>query len=256
MTFVIARVIAVTVLFLALGKHPYWFYTILRFVVCGVAAYGAFFAIKLERKSWAWSLGIVAILFNPFIPIHLDRDTWAIIDVIVALVIIVSLFLLRKPTVSRKDISDNTILLVLFLLYGLILGAFIMFSNYVGIPLGDIENDDNMNIIGYCLGFISLLFAWRVLYLIFFRKTDGDWTSAGKARWRYCVVGALATTLFCTPIEYLNISEFLRKLLEIAISIGIAVYFYIKYLNNYKYKTKTYGVSTDENNEGDLRNKP
>ena len=64
MTFVIARVIAVTVLFLALGKHPYWFYTILRFVVCGVAAYGAFFAIKLERKSWAWSLGIVAILFK------------------------------------------------------------------------------------------------------------------------------------------------------------------------------------------------
>lgn len=97
MAFVIVRVIAVTLLFLALGQHPYGFYKILRFVVCGVAAYGAYFAIELERKNWAWSLGIVAILFNPFIPVHLDRYTWAIIDVIVAFVLIVSLFLLKKP---------------------------------------------------------------------------------------------------------------------------------------------------------------
>lgn len=98
MFFVLARLIAVFLLFLALGKQPYGFYTILRFVVCGVAAYGAFLAVDSKMEKWGWAFGIIAILFNPFIPVHLDRQTWAIIDVIVAFVIIASLFFLRKQS--------------------------------------------------------------------------------------------------------------------------------------------------------------
>lgn len=26
----------------------------------------------------AWTFGIIAVLFNPFIPIHLDKSTWSI----------------------------------------------------------------------------------------------------------------------------------------------------------------------------------
>jgi len=43
-------------------------------VVCGTAAYGAFKSVELEKSGWAWILGIIALLFNPIIPVHLSRD--------------------------------------------------------------------------------------------------------------------------------------------------------------------------------------
>ena len=48
---------------------------------------------KPEKKIWTCSFGIITILFNPFAPIHLNKDTWAVIDVLVAIFFIVSLFL-------------------------------------------------------------------------------------------------------------------------------------------------------------------
>ena len=36
MFFIFARIIAAILLFYALDKHPYDYYTLLRFVVCGV----------------------------------------------------------------------------------------------------------------------------------------------------------------------------------------------------------------------------
>lgn len=135
-----------------------------------------------------------------------------------------------------------------------------MFSNYVGIPLDNKSNDDDINIIGYCLAFISLLLALRVLHLSYFKKIDGDWTDAGKARWRYCFVGAIAVAVICTPIEYLNISETLKGLLEVVISIGVAAYFYVKYYERYlqrhKYRSTIDSGSSADNNEDNAQNKP
>lgn len=96
MGFIIARIIAIIFLLLALENQPYGYYILLRFIVCGVSAYGAFFASRLGETGWIWILGIIAVLFNPIIPIHLDRETWAIVDLGVAVILIVSLFLLKK----------------------------------------------------------------------------------------------------------------------------------------------------------------
>lgn len=104
--FKIARIVAIILLIWALGRHPYGYYTLLRFVVCGVSAYGAYFSSEIiMRKGWVWIFGMIAILFNPIIPIHLDRDTWAIIDVVVAGVLGVSLFLLK--TESSESTEDE-----------------------------------------------------------------------------------------------------------------------------------------------------
>ena len=100
MGFIIARTIAAILLLWALDRHPYSYYTILRFVVCGVTGYGVYFAAQLEKNGWAWAFGIIALLFNPIIPIHLDRETWAFIDLGVAVLLCVSFFVLRKPTPS------------------------------------------------------------------------------------------------------------------------------------------------------------
>lgn len=90
--FTIARVAAATMLIIALARLPYGYYILLRFLVCGVNAYGAYSAAgRLNKAEWAWAFGIIAVLFNPFIPIYLIRQVWAVIDVGVAAFLLVSL---------------------------------------------------------------------------------------------------------------------------------------------------------------------
>lgn len=102
--FIVARIIAIGLLFWALDKHPYGYYTMLRFIVCAVTAYGAWFASEIENKGWAWCLGIIAVLFNPIFPVHLDKETWGYINVMVGIIIAVSFFFLRKKKI--KELED------------------------------------------------------------------------------------------------------------------------------------------------------
>src|SRR5437867_4087279 len=88
---IIAKLIAVGMLFGSLGRHQYGYYTLLRWVVCGVSAFAAFQAEKSNKTGWAWTLAIVALAFNPVIPIHLKRDTWAFVDLAVAVLLLVSI---------------------------------------------------------------------------------------------------------------------------------------------------------------------
>jgi hypothetical protein len=92
MAFAIARIAAAIILIVALERLPYGYYTLLRFLVCGVTAYGAYLSVgELNKTGWAWSFGVLAVLFNPFVPIHLNRGAWAVIDIAVALFLLVSL---------------------------------------------------------------------------------------------------------------------------------------------------------------------
>ena len=93
---VIARIVASILLFWALSRHPYGYYTLLRWVVCGVAAYTAYVSNLHNKLPWAWFFGILALFFNPIIPVKLDRATWASIDVAVGIVLPVSIFFVRE----------------------------------------------------------------------------------------------------------------------------------------------------------------
>jgi len=89
--------------------HGYDYYVLLRWVVCGVGALGAFRAVGFGKRGWAWALGIVALFFNPIIPVHLTRDTWGFIDVGVALLLLVSIALvdLRPPSTRSGGGNAN-----------------------------------------------------------------------------------------------------------------------------------------------------
>ena len=102
MGYIVARIIAVIFLFWALDRHPYDYYTFLRFVVCGVSAYGAFISNEFGKDVWTWIFGIIAILFNPLIPIHLNKGTWAIIDIIVAIIFLISFHFIKKPKAQEE----------------------------------------------------------------------------------------------------------------------------------------------------------
>lgn len=89
--------VSVVMLFLALlDGWQYGYFTLLRFVVCATTAYVAYQAFMAEvNPFWGWSLGAVAVLFNPFIPIYLSRDVWVIIDFVVALFLIAVISILK-----------------------------------------------------------------------------------------------------------------------------------------------------------------
>jgi len=105
MGFTIARIVAAILLFLALGRHPYGYYTLLRFVVRGVTIYGVYFSVKVEKIGWAVTFGIIAILFNPLIPIYLRRGYWQFIDLTVAVLLLIWIFLLRKSQAGQFNVK-------------------------------------------------------------------------------------------------------------------------------------------------------
>lgn len=59
---------------------PYGYYVILRWVVSGSAVIVAFSAPYPERGALFWLLLLTAVLFNPVIPVYLNRETWVVID--------------------------------------------------------------------------------------------------------------------------------------------------------------------------------
>lgn len=95
----IALVIAAGILFIALfDAWPYGFFTILRFVVFTATTYVAWMAYQRQKEKWVWIFGFVAVLFNPFFPVHLNRETWVVIDLVVGIFLLTTAFFLKLDT--------------------------------------------------------------------------------------------------------------------------------------------------------------
>lgn len=95
MTNIVLRAVTILLLVFATRELPYDYYTILRLVVCGVSAYGCYIAHINKDRVWYWIFGIIAFLFNPIVPIYLEKRTWVVIDLFVAGVFAVSIFVLK-----------------------------------------------------------------------------------------------------------------------------------------------------------------
>lgn len=99
------RLIAAFLLFYSLKRHPYSYYTILRWVTFGVGSYTAFIAWKNNLIGWAWILGIIALVFNPLLPVNLKREVWAWIDVGAGIVFLISIYFVQDS--ESKDSSNE-----------------------------------------------------------------------------------------------------------------------------------------------------
>jgi hypothetical protein len=64
----------------ALFDMPYGYYSLLRFLMCGVCLYLAVQEGNSE-SGWVWILGGCALLYNPLFKIHLGREVWSIVNV-------------------------------------------------------------------------------------------------------------------------------------------------------------------------------
>jgi len=97
MNFKAGRLIAAGLLFLGILELPYGYYIFLRIVICIISCITAYLSYESEKKSLIWIFGIIAILFNPIVPIYLDKDVWVIIDFIVGIIFIISIFITKIP---------------------------------------------------------------------------------------------------------------------------------------------------------------
>ena len=88
----------------AVGRHPYSFYTLLRWICCPVFAYSAFAAHERDRVVWVWIFGVLAALYNPIFRVHLHRSTWIRVNWFTMAVIIVAIvaFLVRELKVTKR----------------------------------------------------------------------------------------------------------------------------------------------------------
>ena len=81
----------------AFGYWPYGYYQLLRWVVCAAAIF-VLVATITWKSYWAcWAFGVVAITFNPILPIHLSREIWQILDAAIASRFLVGVVVLSAP---------------------------------------------------------------------------------------------------------------------------------------------------------------
>lgn len=95
--------IAAGMLFAALFRWPYGYYSLLRWVVCAAAVLTAYMG-HAWKQSWAlWLFGFIAILFNPIAPIHLSRPLWLPIDLLAGLAFMLGGAVLAKPREAQRE---------------------------------------------------------------------------------------------------------------------------------------------------------
>ena len=69
---------------------PYGYYTLLRFVACVAFGIAAYVALKRKSHYLPWVYAVAAIVFNPFIKVHLPKEAWMTIDVLAGLLLLAS----------------------------------------------------------------------------------------------------------------------------------------------------------------------
>lgn len=61
-------------------RMPYGYYTLLKVICCAGFAYLAYKAHEKKSDAWMWVFGVVAVVYNPFVKIHLGREIWTLVN--------------------------------------------------------------------------------------------------------------------------------------------------------------------------------
>jgi presenilin-like A22 family membrane protease len=105
--FVFARLLSAALLIWAYGRHRYIFYQLVKLVVVAVTVYGVYYTHKLESKMWMVVFAVMAILFSPFVPLRLNRQTWEVCDLAAAAVLLLSVFLVKPTSKELREGREN-----------------------------------------------------------------------------------------------------------------------------------------------------
>src|SRR5579863_4199593 len=88
--------------FLCLLKLPYGYYQLVRFIAMVGFLVLAYYSNEKGKKSYAFIYVCLAILFQPIIKIALGRQIWNIVDVIIGIFLIASIFFEDLPVRQKS----------------------------------------------------------------------------------------------------------------------------------------------------------
>lgn len=100
LAFLLARILAVTLLLLALMDNPTGYYHLLRLAISAICVFGVYCANRWRQFGWLFVFAWLAILFNPIYQVSLPVWVWHSLDVATAATIVASLFLLKPRRLS------------------------------------------------------------------------------------------------------------------------------------------------------------
>jgi hypothetical protein len=101
----IIKIVLAILFFICLSDLPYGFYQFVRFVGLVGFAILAYLASDKETKTEMIIYIGLAILFQPLIKISLGRQLWNIVDVIVGIGLLLSIFYQRNNNSIEKQIK-------------------------------------------------------------------------------------------------------------------------------------------------------
>lgn len=81
---------AAALLALAVLPLPYGYYQLLRLVTTGVFAWAAIIAFRRGNAGYGFGFAVLALLFNPVVPVYLSKAVWMPIDLGAAVALVVS----------------------------------------------------------------------------------------------------------------------------------------------------------------------
>ena len=73
--------VGIAALAIALLPLPYGYYMLLRVVMCGLFSYLAYLSWQSGGQELTWACGVIAAIYNPFVPLHLGREVWVLINI-------------------------------------------------------------------------------------------------------------------------------------------------------------------------------
>lgn len=91
--------VPIALLLIGLADLPTGYYMLVRIVVCLVSALSCLWSYRSDEKVGIATVtfGVLAILFNPFIPIYLhDKEIWTVIDIATAILLGIRYYTLNK----------------------------------------------------------------------------------------------------------------------------------------------------------------
>jgi hypothetical protein len=95
----ITWVLVAIALLIAMMRLPYGYYTFNRFLTCGFCILIAILNCQddgVPGKIWTGVFVLVAIVFNPLVPLHLSRFTWPYLDLGAAVAVVAHLLFVRQ----------------------------------------------------------------------------------------------------------------------------------------------------------------
>lgn len=100
----IVKIAAAIMFLVCLMDMPYGYYQLVRFVGMGVFIWLAYLD-RSKTKNIFYILWIVlAVLINPFFKISLGRELWNVVDIVLAVVLLVSIWVEKRE--GNKQVHE------------------------------------------------------------------------------------------------------------------------------------------------------